>query len=650
MFYANVMKRSRGEDEQLHAEGLNSSKRRNVSGVSPVRTAGPHTSTTIHSDCDSSAMHTGHSSPSPSQQDADTVMDLDPMSPPPKRWSRTPSHPASTPSRPSPLNPSLLQATVSGGRIPTPIYGAFNHAPLVSRSLSDVSNMDLEDPPPPTGLSASTLHKHSLGTDRRMPSPIVESEFPRSPLHDGQYPTPLRRPSGHDDGDGGGEEGQGPWLEKRGMNDYNPRTKRWRFHVGYLEGKDQSMNVAINAIRRLEYKVEHLTALVASQHETLSIRAVDQNDTGGQNAHALQSPVSDSTYAIQEADPAALSSLEGFPSGPKPISFSQHRVLFWPAIRPMLPRSLKYACKDLTRDYVIDLENHRPTLDMSIQPHPRDAGDAWLKELPASTINGLSTAFFSTFNRLMPALNRSSFTKSILGAALANDFGHQIETCLALVVMALGCLAVRGYEEGDYPLPVTPAPDFRPAANKLGSEGHFKAPTWYAITQEDPPGLRFFNEARRRFGFLMCANNLESCQYYLLSALYHAQIIRPLDSWALINRAAVIILVILKSADSIDYDSEEGDMISRVYWNVLMYESILVQEMNLPSSDLLRYEDTVPLPKFTTSQRQPHAALSSDEDDSYFYYHFLAQATHRKLLTRIRNSLFFDCMGLFLPM
>ncbi|KAJ9645984.1 hypothetical protein H2199_003027 [Coniosporium tulheliwenetii] len=411
---------------------------------------------------------------------------------------------------------------------------------------------------------------------------------------------------------------------------------------GGHEEKDQSMNVAINAIRRLEYKVEHLTALVASQHETLSIRAVDQNDTGGQNAHALQSPVSDSTYAIQEADPAALSSLEGFPSGPKPISFSQHRVLFWPAIRPMLPRSLKYACKDLTRDYVIDLENHRPTLDMSIQPHPRDAGDAWLKELPASTINGLSTAFFSTFNRLMPALNRSSFTKSILGAALANDFGHQIETCLALVVMALGCLAVRGYEEGDYPLPVTPAPDFRPAANKLGSEGHFKAPTWYAITQEDPPGLRFFNEARRRFGFLMCANNLESCQYYLLSALYHAQIIRPLDSWALINRAAVIILVILKSADSIDYDSEEGDMISRVYWNVLMYESILVQEMNLPSSDLLRYEDTVPLPKFTTSQRQPHAALSSDEDDSYFYYHFLAQATHRKLLTRIRNSLFFD--------
>lgn len=278
------------------------------------------------------------------------------------------------------------------------------------------------------------------------------------------------------------------------------------------------MNVAINAIRRLEYKVEHLTALVASQHETLSIRAVDQSNTGGQTGHALHSPVSDSTYAIQEADPAALSSLEGLPSGPKPISFSQHRVLFWPAIRAMLPRSLEYACKDLTRDYVIDLENHRPTLDMSIQPHPRDAGDAWLKELPASTINGLSSAFFSTFNRLMPALNRSSFTNSTLGAALANDFGHQIETCLVLVVMALGCLAVRGYEEGDYPLPIAPASDFRPAKSKSASEGHFKAPAWYAITQEEPPGLRFFNEARRRFGFLMCANNLESCQYYLLSA------------------------------------------------------------------------------------------------------------------------------------
>lgn len=160
------------------------------------------------------------------------------MSPPPKRWSRTPSHPASTPSRPSPLNHSLLQATVSGGRIPTPIYGAFNHAPLVSRSLSDVSNMDLEDPPT-TGLTVSILHKHSLGTDRRMPSPIVENEFPRSPLHDEQRPTPLRHPSGHDDGDGGGEESQVAWPEQRGTHDYNHGTKRWKFHVGYLEGCDK---------------------------------------------------------------------------------------------------------------------------------------------------------------------------------------------------------------------------------------------------------------------------------------------------------------------------------------------------------------------------------------------------------------------------
>jgi hypothetical protein len=36
--------------------------------------------------------------------------------------------------------------------------------------------------------------------------------------------------------------------------------------------------------------------------------------------------------------------------------------------------------------------------------------------------------------------------------------------------------------------------------------------------QEETPGLRFFNEARRRIGFLMCDNDIQSCQFYLLSS------------------------------------------------------------------------------------------------------------------------------------
>lgn len=88
-------------------------------------------------------------------------------------------------------------------------------------------------------------------------------------------------------------------------------------------------------------------------------------------------------------------------------------------------------------------------------------------------------------------------------------------------------------------------------------------------------------------------------------------------------------------------------MKSRVYWNCLMNETILVQELHLPPSGISRLEEQVPIPKFIGftatgygANRQP---LSNVVDDSYFQYHFLAQVAHRIILTRIRHSLYFYC-------
>lgn len=88
-------------------------------------------------------------------------------------------------------------------------------------------------------------------------------------------------------------------------------------------------------------------------------------------------------------------------------------------------------------------------------------------------------------------------------------------------------------------------------------------------------------------------------------------------------------------------------MKSRVYWNCLMNETILVQELHLPSSGLSRLEEQVPIPKFigfeTTGYASNRFISSSGVDDSYFQYHFLAQVAHRIILTRIRHSLYFYC-------
>lgn len=82
-------------------------------------------------------------------------------------------------------------------------------------------------------------------------------------------------------------------------------------------------------------------------------------------------------------------------------------------------------------------------------------------------------------------------------------------------------------------------------------------------------------------------------------------------------------------------------MRARVYWCTLMYETILTQELGLPKSGLAKYESVVPLPKFTLF---PGVVEHNEvKMDSFFHYHFLAQAAHRIILTRIATSLYFYC-------
>lgn len=190
------------------------------------------------------------------------------------------------------------------------------------------------------------------------------------------------------------------------------------------------------------------------------------------------------------------------------ISFSQHGVILWPGARQLLPKQLLAAHEMLGRNYVIELESTRPPLPMFTSPFPLHAGEHWLEVLPLAMIKGLADAFFSVFNPFTPIMDKSFFFSFTLGSAIESGFGYTMESCLVLNVLALGCLAVLAHQEGDYPLP--------------GTQGHrFEPPEWMNVVYEEQPGLRFFNEARRRIGFLMCDNDIQSCQFYLLSSYVH---------------------------------------------------------------------------------------------------------------------------------
>ncbi|KGO66043.1 Transcription factor, fungi [Penicillium italicum] len=410
--------------------------------------------------------------------------------------------------------------------------------------------------------------------------------------------------------------------------------------------RDQSLTMIMSTLHRLETKLENMPTSILSDLQSLQSQiSPPTHEPQTQLSPAFggdaNQPLSMLPPIGDNFTPAAAGDGDDFEfeehqtksdsAGRISISFSQHGVIVWPGARQILPKQLLAAYEMLGKNYVIELESARPPLPMFASPYPMQAGDHWLEVLPLAMIRGLADAFFSVFNPSTPIMDKGFFFSFTLGSAIESGFGSNIESCLVLNVLALGCLAVLAYQEGNYPLP--------------GTQSHrFEPPEWMNVVYEEQPGLRFFNEARRRIGFLMCDNDIQSCQFYLLSSVYYSQIPRPMDSWTMISRAATCCLSMLTN-HNVNFDEWEGDMKSRVYWNCLMNETILVQELHLPSSGLSRLEEQVPIPKFigfeTTGYASTRFNSSGIVDDSYFQYHFLAQVAHRIILTRIRHSLYF---------
>jgi len=388
------------------------------------------------------------------------------------------------------------------------------------------------------------------------------------------------------------------------------------------------MTVAINAIRRLETKIEDLTA---------AVQTLRGPPPGAPTPAVPSTPINATSPAAERASDSHPPNAKVQAEGPRNtvLSFSQHRVALWPAVQQVLPTEFTQARAELPQDYIAEIENARAALPVHIDHPCGTMPNSWLMSLPQSVLKGLADAYFAVFHRITPILDKSFFYSNTLGVAFENEFGYDIESCLVLNVLALGCLAVKAHEEGDFALPSRRV--------DVDSARGFVRPDWYELTSDEPPGLKFVNEARRRSGFLS-QTDLQAGQFYMLSTSYYSQILRPLDSWVTVNRAALCCTTVLSRTTTINFDDWEGDMLSRLYWNTLMYETVITKELDhLPHSGLLDFEPHVPLPRFTSCPRPKTsiAGLLTDKDDSFFNFHFLAQAAHRIILTRVTQSIYY---------
>lgn len=323
----------------------------------------------------------------------------------------------------------------------------------------------------------------------------------------------------------------------------------------------------MSTLHRLETKIEHLPSTVCNdlqpvlRDQVQALQGTREANLPGTHGRSNSSSSNGNKQPFSQGLTPNMGPPDDFEFDEQPtkdsnghvsISFSQHGVILWPGTREILPEELLKAHEHLGNNYVIDLEMKRPSLPMYICPFPPQAADSWLETLPLAMVKGLADAFFATFNPFTPIMDRNFFVAFTVGAAIESSFGYTMESCLLLNVLALGCLAVQTHQEGNYPLPGTRSSGFEP-------------PDWMDVIDEEPPGLRFFNEARRRVGFLMCDNDIQSCQFYLLSSyvtyqyflqnltrtradpsrVYYSQILRPMDAWAMIHRAATCCLSML---------------------------------------------------------------------------------------------------------
>ncbi|RKK43687.1 hypothetical protein BFJ66_g9891 [Fusarium oxysporum f. sp. cepae] len=409
----------------------------------------------------------------------------------------------------------------------------------------------------------------------------------------------------------GSDEGP-PSKRQRGFIARQSLGIQCRFTQRKATRNEASLGMIVNILRRIEGKIDDSKPHDSNPTENRSIATALRPFNPRSPANSSEVLGVPSFLRHETIDSPAA------PNDPNPaISFSAHQVLFWPAIQSALPESVKLMCQMQGGTYSTRLEASRPKL-----PHAAsvDISSDWLSKLSIATLKQLSDVYFTTFNLANPILDQKTYFQRTLGVAIDGNFGICIESCIVLVVMALGSMGQKALQEAGFA--GTPA-----SSPYVGQDGEM-------------PGLDFFNEARKRFGFLMCEQDLQACQFYLLSGLFYAEALRPIDWWAMLSKASACSAYFWNNL-SRDRDEWMLDMQSRLFWITSMFEAVLSQELNLPPSNSLHLEEHIALPKFISAQDiASFGSFRYPGDDPFFHYHFLSQLAHRLILTRARNSLF----------
>ena len=208
-------------------------------------------------------------------------------------------------------------------------------------------------------------------------------------------------------------------------------------------------------------------------------------------------------------------------------------------------------------------------------------------------------SFFERANIWYACVNPYNWT-SYYRIALSHGFREGSESCIVLLVLALGCASAGG------------------SISQLPRD-------------KEPPGMSYFSAAWSLLPALMTRNNVLSSQCLVLASAYLFYLVRPLEAWTLLSSASTKLQLLLSAPGRIPEHSKE--LSERVYWNSLLFESDLLSELDLPHSGIVQFEESVGL---------PGGFKEEDEDivgrDELWY--FLAEIALRRLLNRVSHLIY----------
>ncbi|KAK0314257.1 hypothetical protein LTR82_012974 [Friedmanniomyces endolithicus] len=272
---------------------------------------------------------------------------------------------------------------------------------------------------------------------------------------------------------------------------------------------------------------------------------------------------------------------------PKQHTTPALHLLQWPVIKTLVSRQ----CDP---QVLVQMEISREPLNLS-QHYPLDF----------SNINAYTSAFFERANVWYAVVNPYAWMQYYRSAA-AQSFRAGAESCVVLLVLALGEAAFSGVSISRLPHGQT------------------------------PPGMSFFAAAWNILPNVMIQNSVPCAQCHILAAAYLMYIVRPLEAWNMLCNASIKQQLLLSSPHTIPPQLKE--LTERVYWNTLMMESDLLAELDLPHSGIAQFEESMRLPRsfpFDVSSSPGEDPPGSDD-----LWYFLAEIALRRLLNRVSHLIY----------